>query len=259
MIGPKEQTISSHRNPALCLFSVFEYQFPALCCPLALGCPEQRQTRQQVNAECSCMLGANTILVYCFTFMSRSFWNSKVKTNPILYLDISPDTISSSTWYYNSISFSCFSLTLLSAKWEISLHVGYKVKMVAQIMGIFHLPVFFSETWLCNYCKLFESNWIHISTAAWSLSIMSHPQSLVDVPNAALLYMDAGEIADVVAIVLPAGDKASICNQGSSVSAAITVCKIICLYYIFSPRWQASSLLVFEWAVLIRTLEKYVT
>lgn len=43
--------------------------------------------------------------------------------------------------------------------------------------------------------ELFESNHIHISTAAWSLSITTHPQSLFNVANTDLLYMGAGEIA----------------------------------------------------------------
>lgn len=70
LIRPKENTNSSHHNPALHL-SVFEYQLPALCCPLTLGCLEQRQTRQPVNSECSLILGTDTILAYSCTCSSQ--------------------------------------------------------------------------------------------------------------------------------------------------------------------------------------------
>lgn len=154
LIRPKENTNSSHRNLALHLFSDFEYQLPALCFSLTLGCLEQRQTRQPVNAECSWILGTDTILAYCFAFMSRSFVKSKFKTNPILYIDMSPDAISFIVLFCNSISFSCFWVTLVSVRWVFSLRVGYGVKIVAQNMGIFHLPVFLNENQLYNYCRI---------------------------------------------------------------------------------------------------------
>lgn len=48
------------------------------------------------------------------------------------------------------------------------------------------------------------------------------------------------------------GSKASPCNEVLSDSAAITACRIICLYYLFGPYCQASLLLVFGCAVFIR-------
>lgn len=74
---------------------------------------------------------------------------------------------------------------------------------------------------------------------------MSRQCSLGEVPSEALLYTGAGEITNVVVLALDAGSKASTSIQGPSGSAAIAVCKIICLYYVFGPCWQAFSLLVF--------------
>ena len=65
--------------------------------------------------------------------------------------------------------------------------------------------------WMKTNCiiivELFESNQFHISTVAWSLPIRSHHCSLVEIPNEALLYTGAGEITDVDAIVLAAGEQ----------------------------------------------------
>lgn len=46
--------------------------------------------------------------------------------------------------------------------------------------------------------------------------------------------------------------KAPTCKQGPIGSAAIAACKIICLYYLFGPCWQASSLLVLGCAIFTR-------
>lgn len=79
--------------------------------------------------------------------------------------------------------------------------------MVAQNMGIFHLPAFLNENQHYNYCRIVRIQSVSHFHSCLIVPIVSCRCSLVEVPNEALLYTGFGEITIVAAAVLVAEEQ----------------------------------------------------